>query len=66
MARGAIKNSVLLQEAAKMIAEYLETEVCDLMVDEYDGATYCPPDCPKTVDDGCVLHLLRLKCMKKR
>ena len=66
MARGAIKNSVLLQEAAKMIAEYLESEVCDLMVDEYDGTTYCPPDCPKTVDDGCVLHLLRLKCMKKR
>ena len=56
----------MLQQAAKMIAEYLETEVCDLMADEYDGATYCPPDCPKTVDDGCVLHLLRLKCMKKR
>jgi len=66
MARGAIKNSVMLQEAAKMIAEYLESEVCDLMSDEYDGATYCPTDCPKTVDDGCVLHLLRLKCMKKR
>lgn len=56
----------MLQEAAKMIAEYLETEVCDLMSDEYDATTYCPPDCPKTVDDGCVLHLLRLKCMKKR
>ena len=32
---------------------------------EEDGATYCSSDCPRTVDDGCVLHMLRMRCAEK-
>lgn len=62
MAKGPVRNSMLLEEAAKMIAEHLKEEVCDIMARDYDGATYCQTDCPRTADDGCVLHLLRMKC----
>lgn len=55
----------MLTEAASIIAEYLEEEVCDMMADKYDGATYCQSDCPRTVDDGCVLHMLRMRCAEK-
>jgi len=65
MAKKGIKNSQLLIEAAGIIAEYLDEDVCDMMADEYDGATYCSPDCPRTVDDGCVLHMLRMRCAEK-
>lgn len=65
MAKGGVKNSLMLLEAAKMIADRLEEEVCYMMADEYDGVTYCPHDCPRTVDDGCVLHLLRMRCAEK-
>ena len=65
MARGNVKNSLMLMEAASLIAEYMDAEVCDMMADKYDGATYCPHDCPRTVDDGCVLHMLRMRCAKK-
>lgn len=65
MAKKGVKNSQMLTEAAGIIAEYLDEEVCDMMADEYDGATYCSPDCPRTVDDGCVLHMLRMRCAEK-
>lgn len=65
MAKGNIKNSQMLTEAASIIAEHLEEEVCDMMAEKYDGATYCSPDCPRTVDDGCVLHMLRMRCGEK-
>ena len=66
MAKGNIKNSIMLIEAASFIAEYLDMEVCDMMHKQYDGATYCSPDCPRTADDGCVLHLLRMRCAEKQ
>lgn len=66
MARGNVKNSAMLCEAANMIAKYLGEEVCYMMANKYDGATYCSPDCPRTVDDGCVLHLLRMRCAEKK
>lgn len=65
MARGGVKNSAMLSEAALLIAEYLDEDVCDMMADKYDGATYCQADCPRTVDDGCVLHMLRMRCAEK-
>lgn len=65
MAKGGVKNSVMLLEAASLIAERFEEDVCDMMYDLYDGATYCQSDCPRIVDDGCVLHLLRMRCKGK-
>lgn len=65
MAKGNVKNSQMLAEAANLIAEYMGEEVCDILAEQYDGDSYCPSGCPRLVDDGCVLHMLRLRCGKK-
>ena len=67
MARGGgIKNSELLDEAVKFIVEMSEFDrsVC------YESSTYengCVTDCDKCwPDDGCVLHLLRMRISKNK
>lgn len=61
-----VKNSELLDEAVRFIVEMSEFDksVC------YESSTFedgCVTDCDKCFpDDGCVLHLLRMRIKRKK
>lgn len=65
---GRVKTSVLLNEAVNLIVEISEewTWVCYELGSRYDGEEWCPKDCNHEVDDGCVLHLLRMRINKQK
>ena len=63
MVKGKAKNSELLSEAVSVILSLTEDDevVCEAMNNNYDGKEWCPKGCNRIPDDGCVLHLLRMR-----
>ena len=63
MVKGKAKNSELLSEAVNYIIELTEDDetVCLALGHDYDGKEWCPKECNRIPDDGCVLHLLRMR-----
>lgn len=66
MPRG-VKSTEMLNEAVEVIIDLAEEDlsVCHLILNRYDGQDWCPKDCPRIIDDGCVLHLLRMRIKQK-
>lgn len=70
MKNGNVKNSEIIVELSRylsgLIEDYNLNPVCDELKMDYDGYEWCVKDCNKIPDDGCILHLMRMRINSRK